>query len=92
MKTVNDKMFFINELHFVGILREDDCKNFNCVRKILKNEFKDLSSERLAEAMCVLDDLYISLKRQDFTRIPGNVKLPREDIFQKINEKLLVSE
>ena len=92
MKTVNDIMYFINELYFVGILREDDYKNFDYVRNILVSEYKDLSSEILTEAMGILDDLYISFKRREFTHIPDNFNLLREDIFQIINEKILVKE
>ena len=47
MKTVNDIMCFINDLFFIGYLKEDDFRKFECVRNILVDEFRDLDSKKL---------------------------------------------
>ena len=62
MKTVKDKMFFINDLFFLGYLEEDDCKKFDCVRSILVDEFQDLDSKKLMNMLGIFDDLYISFR------------------------------
>ena len=89
MKTVNDIMFFINDLYFKGYLGEDDYKNFHCVRKILLSEFKGVNSEILTNMLGILDELYISFKRQEISSIPDNVELLREDIFELVDGKNL---
>ena len=39
MKTVNSKMYFINNLFFIGYLEEVDYKKISCVRNTLVDEF-----------------------------------------------------
>ena len=80
-------MYFLNDLYFVRHLGEDDYKKFDCVRKILVSELKCLDSEKLPRVLSILDDFYISFKRQDFDRIADNVKLLREDIFQLVKDE-----
>ena len=92
MKTVNDIMYFINDLYFVGHSGEDDYKKFDCVRNILGSEFKGLESKILTNVLGILDDLYISFERQELIHIADNVILLREDIFQIVIEKILVIE
>ena len=91
METVIDIMYFINDLYFVGILG-DDYKKFDCVRKILVSEFKDHDSEKLTNMLGFLDDLYISFRRWEFSHIVDKVRLLREDIFQLVKEKILITE
>ena len=59
MKTVNDIMYFISELFFVGYLEEGDYKKFDCVRNILVDEFQDLDSKKLMNFLGISDDLSI---------------------------------
>ena len=87
MKTVNDIMYFINDLYFKGYLGEDDYKKFDCVRKMLLSEFKGVDSEILTNMLGILEDLYISFKRQELSSIPDNVKLLREDNFELVYAK-----
>ena len=89
MKSVNDIMYFINDLFFVGYLEEDEYKKFDCVRNLLVDEFEDLDSKKLVNILGILDDLYISFRTQEFSHIVDKVKLLREDIFQLKNEKMI---
>ena len=66
---------------------EDESKNFDCVRKILVDEFRDLDSKPLVDMLDILDDLIISFRTQDFSLIIDKVELLREDIFKLIKEK-----
>ena len=88
MKTVIDILYFKNDFYFVGILGDNDYEKFDCVTNILANEFKDLDSEKLTNVLGIIDDLYISFKRQEFSHIADKVDLLREDIFQLIKEKI----
>ena len=42
MKTINEIMYFVNDLFFVGYLEEDEYRNVDYVRNKLVNEFQDL--------------------------------------------------
>ena len=86
METVNDIMYFINNLYFVGNLGEDDYKKFDCVRNVLVGEFRDLDSEKLTNVLGILDDLYISIMGREFSHIVDRVKLLREDIFHYLKK------
>ena len=57
MKTVNDIVYFINDLYFVGHLEEDDYRKFDCVRNRLIGEFEVFDSEIITNMLGILDNL-----------------------------------
>ena len=69
MKTINDSLYFLNDLFFIGYLEEDDYRKFDCVRNILVYEFHDLDSKNLAKMLGILDVLYVSFRTQEFGHI-----------------------
>ena len=92
MKTVNDIMYFINDLCFLGYLGNYDYKKFDCVRKILVNEIENLDSEKLTNVLGIIDDLYISFRRREFGHAVDKVELLRENILRLVNDEVLVND
>ena len=80
-------MYFINDLFFVRYVEEDDYEKFDCVRKILMDDLRDLDSNKLKNMLGMLVDLCFSFRTNKFSRIVYKVKLLREDIFLLLKEK-----
>ena len=88
MKPINEVLHFLNKLDVVADLERDEFKNFNCIKKVLANDFRDLNTEKIINMLNVVDDIYILFVTQDFqiVRVLTNV-LP-DDIFLLFNEKI----
>ena len=76
----------MNDLFFIGYLDEDDDKKLDCVRETSVEEFQALYSDKLANMLGILDDLYILFRTHEFSHIEDKVKLLREDIFRLMKE------
>ena len=85
---MNDVLHFLNKLDFVSDLESGEYKKFNCIEKVLTDEFQDVSSEKLINMLGVLDDLHILFITQNFqdVRILTNELL--EFIFLPLKEKM----
>ena len=92
MKTKNDVMYFMNTLFFVGLLEEDEYNIFDCVTKVLINQFQDLDSKKLKNMLGGLGDLYISFRTQESGHTDDKVQLLREHTFKLIKEKMIHDE
>ena len=59
MKTINGVLLFLRKLDLVANLERAEFKNFNCIKKVLANDFRDLNTEKLINMLIVVDDIYI---------------------------------
>ena len=66
MKTINEVLHFLNKLDLVAKLERDEFKNFNCIKKVLANDFRDLHTEKLINMLNAVDDVHILFVTQDF--------------------------
>ena len=46
MKTINDVLYFLNKLDYVGCVERDGYEQFNCVKKVLLDHFWDFNSQK----------------------------------------------
>ena len=87
MKTIKEVLHFLNKLDLVLYLERVEFKNFNCIKKVLANDFQDLNSEKLKNLLNVVDDIYISFITPDFQNVRVLTNVLRDDIFLQFNEK-----
>ena len=85
---MNKVMHFLNKLDLVADLERDEFKNFNCIKKVLANDFRDRNTEKLINMLNVVDDIYILFITQDFQNVRALTNVLRDDIFPVFNEKI----
>ena len=88
MKTLNEVLHFLNKVDLIADLERDEIKNFNCFKKVLMNEFRDLYTEKLINMLCVVDDIHILFITQGFQNFRALTDVLRDDIFLLFNEKM----
>ena len=88
MKTINEVFHFLNKLDLVAYLKGDEFKNFNCIKKVLANDFRDLYTEKLINMLNVVDDIYILFITQHFQNVRALTDVLREDIFLLFKDKI----
>ena len=87
METINHVLLFLNRLDFVADLESGDYKNFNCIQKVLTDEFQDVNSEKLINMLGVLDDLHVLFLTQDFEDVQTLTKVSHDDTFLLLRKK-----
>ena len=87
METMNNVLYFLNKLDFVGYLESKDHENFNCNKKVLTDEFQDINSEKLINMLGVVDDLRILFLTQSFQDNQRLTTDLRDDIYLLFEEK-----
>ena len=60
METINDVLYFLNQLDFIVDLENDEDEKFNCLRKLLRDELQDVNAEKLIILYGVLVDIQIA--------------------------------
>ena len=88
MKTINEVLHFLNKLDFVGYLRSAKYEKFNCIKKVLLDEFQDVNAEKLINMLGVVDELYILFITQVFHDVQILTYKLRCDIFLPVKKKL----
>ena len=88
METINDVINFLNKLDFAGYLESSDYEKFNCIKKVLTDEFQDVNSEKLLSMLSIVDDLYILFITQKYSDIQILTSVLRGDIIQLVKEKM----
>ena len=88
MKNINEVLHFLNKLDLVADLERDEFKNFNCVKKVLANDFRDLNTEKIINMLIVVDDIYILFITHDFQNVRASTNVLRDDTFLLFNEKI----
>ena len=88
MKTINGLLHFLNKLDLVADLETDEFKKFNCIKKVLTNEIRDLDTSHFINVLFVVDDVQILIIIQDFKNVQVSTNVLRDDIFLLFNEKM----
>ena len=88
MKTRYEKLHFLNKLDLVADLERDEFENFNCIKKVLAKDFRDLNTEKLINMLNVVDDIYNLFVTQDFRNVRVLTFVLRDDVFLLFNEKI----
>ena len=88
MKTIIEVLHFFKKLDLVADLEKDEFKNFNCIKKVVANEFRNLYTEKLINMLIVVDDIYILFVTQDFQIVRILTIVLRDDNFILFNEKI----
>ena len=88
MKTINEVLLLLNKLDLVADLERDEFNNFDCIKTLLANDFRDLDTEKLINMLNVVDDIYILFVTQDFQIVRVLTDVLRDDIFLLFNEKM----
>ena len=81
-------LHFLNKLDFIGYLGNDDNVTFTCIKKVLVDEFLDVSSEKFISMFDILDDLYILFVTQDLENVKILTGSIRSNIFLLVEEKM----
>ena len=87
MKTINEVLHFLNKLELVADLKGEEFKNFNCIKKVLAKDFRDLYTEKIINMLCLVDDILILIITQVFQDVRALTNVRRDDIFLLFNEK-----
>ena len=88
METKNDVLYLLNQLDFIVDSENDEDEKVNWVRKVLRNELQDVSSEKLVNMYAVLDDIQIAYTSQNFQEVHILTNVLHEYIFILFKEKL----
>ena len=88
MQNINEVLHFLNKLDLVANLEKDEFKNFNCIKKVLANDLRDVNTEKLINMLNVVDDKYILFVTQGFQNVRVLTDVLRDDIFLLFNEKI----
>ena len=88
MQTINEVLHFLNKLDLVANLEKDEFKNFNCIKKVLANDFRDLTTEKLINMLNFVDDIYFLFVTQGFQNFRVKTDVLRVDIFLFFNDKI----
>ena len=89
METINDVLHFLNYLDSVADLENHEYSNFDCVKKVLKDNFQDVDLEQLILMLRVVDDLHILFLNQDFNEYNSLIESLRERIFTLYEKKTI---
>ena len=89
METINDVLHFLNYLDSVVDLENHEYSNFDCVKKVLKDNFQDVDLGQLIHMLGVVDDLHILFLNQDFNKYNPLIESLRERIFTLYEKKTI---
>ena len=78
---------FFKSISFYVDLENDQDENFNCVRKVLRDELEDVNAEKLVNMNGFLDDIQIPYISQDTREVEIINNLLREYFFNLFKEK-----
>ena len=85
---MNEVLHFLNKLDLVAKLERDEFKKFNCIKKVLANDFRDLHTEKKLNMLNAVDDIQILFVTQVFQNIRLLTDVLRDDIFLLFNGKV----
>ena len=91
METINDVLYYLNQLDFTDKVNNDDFENFRCVKRILVREFEDYNLDKLIQVLCLVDRLMVLTTTGTLDDVLDSTHTLRENIFCLINFKHFVN-
>ena len=89
METINAVLNFLNQMEIYNILTGVESGTFNIIRKILKDEFRDIDLDKLFEMMTNLDDLHIDYLRRKVYFDKSLITTLRDKIYDLYDQKMV---
>ena len=59
MVTINDILYYLNNLDFTDQVTDDDFETLGCVKRILVREVEDNNPDKLIQVLCLVDRLMV---------------------------------
>ena len=59
METINDVLYYLNELDFTNKVKNDDFEKLVCVKRTLVREFEDYKLNKLIQVLSLVNHLFV---------------------------------
>ena len=89
METINDVLYFLNQMEIYNIISDVELNTFINMRKILIDEFENIDLDKLFEMMKTLDDLYIEYLKMKVYFDKSRITILRNKIFETYDQKMV---
>ena len=91
METINDVLYYLNNLDFSDKVIDDDYENLRCLKRILVREFQNHNLIKLIQVLNLVDHFFVLITIGILDDIPDGTHTLREINFHLISLKHFVN-